>query len=144
MKLSEIFLSIQGESTFSGLPCIFIRLAECNLRCNYCDSTYSYQTKFNLTVEEVVTKLQEFLPVKLVEITGGEPLLQAEVYQLFSQLAAKGYQVLLETNGSVNLRQVPKFVHKIVDIKCPDSGEGESFLPDNVPYIEPQRDEVKF
>lgn len=144
MKLSEIFLSIQGESTFSGLPCIFVRLAECNLRCNYCDSTYSYQTKFNLSVEEIVTKLQEFSPVKLVEITGGEPLLQPEVYLLFSQLAAKSYQILLETNGSLSLKDVPAAVHKIVDIKCPDSGESASFLPENIQYIQPQRDEIKF
>ncbi|MFO7896108.1 MAG: radical SAM protein [Candidatus Cloacimonadales bacterium] len=144
MKLSEIFLSIQGESTFSGLPCIFIRLAECNLRCNYCDSTYSYQEKFSLAKQEILTKIQEFSPVKLVEITGGEPLLQPEVYELFSLLSAEGYQILLETNGSLSLKNVPAEVHKIVDIKCPDSGEADSFLLENLRYLRPNQDEIKF
>jgi 7-carboxy-7-deazaguanine synthase len=144
MKLSEIFCSIQGESTYSGLPCIFIRLAECNLRCNYCDSTYSYNTKFTATPEEIINQIREYNPIKLVEITGGEPLLQAEVIELIHRLRNEGYEILLETNGSCLLKNIPKFVHKIVDIKLPDSGEGNSFLIDNLQFINPKSDEIKF
>lgn len=144
MKLSEIFLSIQGESTFAGLPCIFIRLAECNLRCNYCDSTFSYQTHFVADLDEIISQTEQYSPVKLVEITGGEPLLQAEAYELIHRLEKLGYKILLETNGSISLENVPKFVHKIVDIKCPDSGEGDSFLKENIPLINPKNDEIKF
>ena len=110
MNLSEIFCSIQGESTYSGLPCIFIRLAGCNLRCNYCDSTYSYKTKFTATPEEIVNQIKKYNPIKLVEITGGEPLLQDEIIELFHRLKKEGYKILLETNGSVELKNVPKFL----------------------------------
>ncbi len=144
MNLSEIFCSIQGESTYSGLPCIFIRLAGCNLRCNYCDSIYSYKTKFTATPEEIVNQIKKYNPIKLVEITGGEPLLQDEVIELFHRLKKEGYKILLETNGSVELKNVPKFVHKIVDIKLPDSGEGDSFLIENLQFINPKSDEIKF
>lgn len=144
MNLSEIFCSIQGESTYSGLPCIFIRLAGCNLRCNYCDSTYSYKTKFTATPEEIVNQIKKYNPIKLVEITGGEPLLQDEIIELFHRLKKEGYKILLETNGSVELKNVPKFVHKIVDIKLPDSGEGDSFLIENLQFINPKSDEIKF
>lgn len=144
MNLSEIFCSIQGESTYSGLPCIFIRLAGCNLRCNYCDSTYSYKTKFTATPEEIVNQIKKYNPIKLVEITGGEPLLQNEIIELFHRLKKEGYKILLETNGSVELKNVPKFVHKIVDIKLPDSGEGDSFLIENLQFINPKSDEIKF
>ena len=144
MNLSEIFCSIQGESTYSGLPCIFIRLAGCNLRCNYCDSIYSYKTKFTATPEEIVNQIKKYNPIKLVEITGGEPLLQNEIIELFHRLKKEGYKILLETNGSVELKNVPKFVHKIVDIKPPDSGEGDSFLIENLQFINPKSDEIKF
>ncbi len=144
MNLSEIFCSIQGESTYSGLPCIFIRLAGCNLRCNYCDSIYSYKTKFTATPEEIVNQIKKYNPIKLVEITGGEPLLQNEIIELFHRLKKEGYKILLETNGSVELKNVPKFVHKIVDIKLPDSGEGDSFLIENLQFINPKSDEIKF
>lgn len=144
MELSEIFMSIQGESTFSGLPCIFIRLAGCNLRCNYCDSVYSYTSKFTASPEEIVNQIQEYSPVKLVEITGGEPLLQIETIELFHRLKNAGYQILLETNGSISLINVPKYVHKIVDVKCPGSSEGDSFLLANFPYINHKSDEIKF
>jgi 7-carboxy-7-deazaguanine synthase len=144
LNLSELFFSIQGESTYSGLPCIFIRLAGCNLRCDYCDSEYSYNTKFKMSVEEIILEIGKFSPVKLVEITGGEPLLQQEVFSLMAQLIQRDYSILLETNGSISLKDVPEQVIKIVDIKCPTSGYSDTFLEDNIHYIERSKDEIKF
>lgn len=144
LNISEIFCSIQGESTFAGLPCIFIRLAGCNLRCNYCDTTYSYESNVNLSIDEILSQVKEFEPVKLVELTGGEPLLQNEIYDLFEQLNEKGYKILLETNGSISLKDIPEFVTKIVDVKCPGSGENKSFLIENLEFINEAKDELKF
>ena len=144
MNLTEIFLSIQGESTYAGLPCIFIRLSGCNLRCDYCDSTFSYSTKFKLSTQQILEQIVEYKPIKLVEITGGEPLLQDDIYALFEELHTQNYTILLETNGSINLDKVPNFVHKIVDIKCPDSTEGDSFLVSNIKLIDKKTDEIKF
>lgn len=144
LKLSEIFLSIQGESTWAGLPCIFVRLAGCNLRCSYCDSPYSYQPGMELSLDQLLEQIDRFAPVKLVEITGGEPLLQDEVYPLFQRLLASGYTLLLETNGSILMDKVPAQVHKIMDIKCPGSGMEDSFDPVNCQYLIPECDEIKF
>ena len=144
LKLSEIFLSIQGESTYTGLTCIFIRLAGCNLRCNYCDTIYSYETKFEKSVEQVLQEIKKYDPIKLVEITGGEPLLQPEVYQLFESLYKNGHTILLESNGSISLKYVPDNVIKIVDVKCPGSGEENSFLLENLEFINKEKDEIKF
>lgn len=144
LNLSEIFFSIQGESTYSGLPCIFIRLAGCNLRCTYCDSEYSYHTKFKMSIAEIIREIDKFSPVKLVEITGGEPLLQQEVYSLMAQLIQRDYSILLETNGSISLKDIPEQVIKIVDIKCPTSGCSDTFLEDNIQYIDQDKDEIKF
>jgi 7-carboxy-7-deazaguanine synthase len=144
LKLSEIFLSIQGESTWAGLPCIFVRLAGCNLRCSYCDSSYSYQSSKELSVSDIIEEIGGFAPVSLVEITGGEPLLQDEVYPLFSALLQKGYTLLLETNGSILMKDVPKEVHKIMDIKCPGSGMEGNFDPGNISCLTPGYDEIKF
>ena len=144
LELSEIFYSIQGESTYAGLPCIFIRLASCNLRCNYCDTTYSYESEITLSINDITTKVKEHDPVKLVEITGGEPLLQPEVFQLFESLHKNGYTILLETNGSISLKDIPEYVIKIVDVKCPGSGEENSFLIENLEYINKKKDEIKF
>jgi len=144
LNISEIFCSIQGESTYSGLPCIFIRLAGCNLRCDYCDTTYSYESDISLSINDIITKVKEYDPVRLVEITCGEPLLQSEVYQLFDSLHKDGYTILLETNGSISLKDVPDYVIKIVDVKCPGSGEEESFLIKNLEYINEEKDEIKF
>ena len=144
LKLSEIYLSIQGESTFTGLPCIFIRLAGCNLRCKYCDTTYSYETKFKKSPKDILKEIQQYKPIKLVEITGGEPLIQSEIYELFSILHNNNYKILLETNGTINLKKVPKYVTKIVDIKCPGSGFENSFLKENLNFINQQNDEIKF
>ncbi len=144
MDLIEIFLSIQGESTFAGLPCIFIRLAKCNLRCTYCDSVYTFETKFQLEIKQIIQKIKEFSPIKLVEITGGEPLLQEKVYDLFEALHNEDYRILLETNGSIALDKVPEYVHKIVDIKTPGSGYPDSFAEKNIALLDKERDEIKF
>ncbi len=144
LNLSEIFYSIQGESTYAGLPCIFIRLAGCNLKCKYCDTKYSYDTKFSLETQEILNKIKIYSPVKLVEITGGEPLLQEEVYTLFELLNNNNYKILLETNGSINLQKVPQYVTKIVDVKCPGSGYEDSFLKENLKHISFGKDEIKF
>lgn len=144
LNISEIFCSIQGESTYAGLPCIFIRLAGCNLRCEYCDTTYSHESEINLSIEDIITKVKEYDPIKLIEITGGEPLLQPEVYKLFESLHKNGYNILLETNGSISLKDVPEYVIKIVDVKCPGSGEENSFLLENLEFIDQEKDEIKF
>lgn len=144
LKLSEIFLSIQGESTYAGLPCIFIRLAECNLQCKYCDTTYSYKTKFEKSIEQVLQEIKKYDPVKLVEITGGEPLLQPDIYNLITGLRYHNYKILLETNGTIDLEKVPDHVTKIVDVKCPGSGYKDSFIEKNLHFINPQKDEIKF
>lgn len=144
INLSEIFFSLQGESTFSGLPCIFIRLSKCNLDCKYCDTKYAFKTSFQVTSGEILKKIKQLTKQKLVEITGGEPLLQHEVYDLIRKLHSENYRILLETNGSILLDKVPKYVIKIVDIKCPGSGEGDSFLWENLNFINSQKDEIKF
>lgn len=144
LNISEIFCSIQGESTYAGLPCIFIRLSGCNLRCDYCDTTYSYECEITLSINDIITKIKEFDPVKLVEITGGEPLLQHEVYQLISSLHENGNTILLETNGSISLKDTPEYIIKIVDVKCPGSGEENSFLIENLEFISMEKDEIKF
>lgn len=144
LKISEIFCSIQGESTYSGLPCIFIRLAGCNLRCDYCDSTYSYESDIEFSVADIISKIRGYNPLKLVEITGGEPLLQSEVYQLFELLHQDGFTILIESNGSISLRDVPEHIIKIVDVKCPGSGEDDSFLLENLEFIHKEKDEIKF
>ena len=144
LDISEIFFSIQGESTYTGLPCIFIRLAGCNLRCKYCDTTHSYETRFENSSEDVLKAIQKYKPVKLVEITGGEPLLQEEVFQLIRSLHENDHTILLETNGSILLKDVPDYVIKIVDVKCPGSGEENSFLLENLEFINKEKDEIKF
>lgn len=142
MRITEIFESIQGESTFQGLPCIFIRLTGCNLRCRWCDTEYSFHGGETMTLDAVMDRVGE-LGGKLAEITGGEPLLQDEVYPLMKRLLAKGYQVLLETSGEQPLDRVPPEVVKIVDVKCPDSGEPNCFHMENLALLR-AHDEVKF
>jgi 7-carboxy-7-deazaguanine synthase len=122
LKINEIYASIQGESSHTGLPCIFIRLTGCNLRCSWCDTAYAFYAGNDLTIEETLQKVDTFgLP--LVEITGGEPLLQEDVYPLMEALLKKGYRVMLETSGALPIDKVPQRVIKILDIKCPGSGE---------------------
>ena len=147
MQITEIYKSIQGESSFAGLPCIFVRLTGCNLRCVWCDSEYTFYGGTKMPLEQVeaeVQRLAEGHPVKLVEITGGEPLLQErELAPLMDQLVRLGYTVLLETSGERPLDRVPPQVVKIVDVKCPHSGEGDTFRVENLEALRPH-DEVKF
>ena len=142
MQVTEIFRSIQGESTYTGLPCVFVRLTGCNLRCTWCDSEYTFTGGEKMTLEEVLDKVRTW-PERLVEVTGGEPLLQKEVYPLMEGLLAAGYRVLLETSGERSIAQVPREVVKIVDVKCPDSGEGGTFDLANLDYLA-AHDQVKF
>ena len=144
MHIIEIYKSVQGESTFAGLPCIFVRLAGCNLRCTWCDSEYTFAGGKKMTLDAVMAEVEKLAPVKLVEITGGEPMLQErEAIALMERLLAGGYTVLLETSGERPLAGVPRAVHKIVDVKCPLSGEGGTFSLANLDVIGAQ-DEVKF
>ena len=142
IKINEIYLSVQGESTHTGLPCIFIRLTGCNLRCSWCDTAYAFHEGKNMSIDEILQKVENF-GIHLVEITGGEPLMQDNVYTLMRRLIEKGYKVMLETGGSISLERVPKDVIKIMDLKCPGSGEQEKNNLDNLKLLAPQ-DEVKF
>lgn len=143
LDISEKFFSIQGESTYAGRPCVFIRLTGCNLRCSYCDARYTYEeTGKKIAVSRLVDYASGY-PGAIVEITGGEPLLQENVYLLMDRLLATDRTILLETNGSMNLEKVPGDVIKIVDIKCPDSGMHEKMHPANPDHIS-EKDEIKF
>src|SRR6266850_5789677 len=144
MQITEIYRSIQGESSFTGLPCIFVRLTGCNLRCDWCDSEYTFTGGTRMSLDQVMAELERLHPVKLVEITGGEPMLQErEVVPLMERLLATNYQVLLETSGERPLERVPHAVVKIVDVKCPHSGEADSFRTSNLEALT-AHDEVKF
>jgi 7-carboxy-7-deazaguanine synthase len=145
MQIIEIYKSLQGESSFTGLPCVFVRLAGCNLRCHWCDSEYTFKGGIKMSNEEVAGEVRRLLPDGgLVEVTGGEPLLQErELIPLMKHLVESAYTVLLETSGERPLVRVPPAVFKIVDVKCPDSGEGKSFRLENLGAISP-RDELKF
>ena len=142
IKINEIYLSVQGESTHTGLPCIFIRLTGCNLRCSWCDTAYAFHEGKNMSINEILQKVEKF-GIHLVEITGGEPLMQDNVYTLMRRLIEKRYKVMLETGGSISLERVPKDVIKIMDLKCPGSGEQEKNNLDNLKLLTPH-DEVKF
>jgi 7-carboxy-7-deazaguanine synthase len=154
MVITEIFKSIQGEGTRAGLPCIFVRLTGCNLRCTWCDTAYAFHGGKKMSVEEVVGRVDELagrnegLPgsqacIPLVELTGGEPLLQEEVYPLAEKLIATGYGVMIETSGERFIGKLPQEVVKIVDVKCPDSGEADTFEIRNLEALS-GNDEVKF
>lgn len=142
MQITEIFRSIQGESTYAGLPCTFVRLTGCNLRCVWCDTEYSFYGGSKMSLDEVISKVGEF-GVRLVEITGGEPLLQDEVYALMDRLLDEGYTVMLETSGERPIDRVPREVVKVVDVKCPDSGEADTFALQNLDWLAPH-DQIKF
>ncbi|MGA7220351.1 MAG: radical SAM protein [Candidatus Sulfotelmatobacter sp.] len=145
MQVTEIYKSLQGESTHAGLPCIFVRLTGCNLRCSWCDSEYTFQGGRKMSIEAVLHEAMRLSPNGgLVEITGGEPMLQErELLPLMGQLLDARYQVLLETSGERPLKHVPIEVIKIVDVKCPHSGEGNTFHLENLDALT-ARDEVKF
>jgi len=145
MQITEIYKSLQGESTHAGLPCVFVRLTGCNLRCSWCDSEYTFTGGQRKSVEEIFEEVRRLSPKGgLVEITGGEPMLQErELVPLMQRLLDDGYQVLLETSGERPLARVPAGVIKIVDVKCPHSGEPDTFDMSNLDCLRPH-DEVKF
>jgi len=140
--ITEIFKSIQGESTYAGLPCLFVRLTGCNLRCHWCDTAYAFNGGQKMSVAEVLARLRQ-LGGKLVELTGGEPLLQQDIYPLIEHLLTQGFRVLVETSGERNLAQLPPQVVKVVDVKCPGSGEEGTFCFDNLACLD-RKDQIKF
>ena len=142
LKVNEIFYSIQGESTFAGLPCIFIRLTYCNLRCNWCDSEYTFHDGHNMTIDEIMTQIKNY-NCNLVEVTGGEPLFQAGCIDLLHSLKNSGYKILLETGGSLPVNLVPESVVKVIDFKCPGSGMEKKNLWSILEDINAM-DEIKF
>jgi len=145
MQITEIYKSLQGESTYAGMPCVFVRLTGCNLRCSWCDTEYSFYGGRKMTSDEIFGEVERLSPDGgLVELTGGEPMLQErELVPFMAQLIGAGYTVLLETSGERPLNKVPKQVIKIVDVKCPDSGEPDTFDMENLEALK-SHDEVKF
>ena len=142
LRVNEIFKSIQGESTYSGIPCVFVRLTGCNLRCSYCDTTYAYEEGKNTTVNRIVNKIEGY-KCKNVCITGGEPLLQKNVYKLINLLKTKSYKIFVETNGALNIDLLPGNIIRIMDVKCPDSGMNKEMDWRNLERLRGD-DEVKF
>ena len=142
MKVNEIFYSIQGESSFSGEPCAFVRLSACDLRCTYCDTEYAFYEGKEMSIAEIVRSIRAY-PTRLALITGGEPMLQRAVHDLFGALLDLGYTVCLETGGHVPLQDVDPRVHKIMDLKCPSSGMMEHNHYENIECLA-AGDEVKF
>jgi 7-carboxy-7-deazaguanine synthase len=142
IRVNEIFYSIQGESTFAGFPCIFIRMTGCNLRCAYCDTTYAYEEGDDIPIESILTTIKKF-SCNLIEVTGGEPLIQDKTPDLISALINNGYTVLLETNGSQDISTVDTRCIRIVDIKCPSSEMDNKNYWKNLDYITPN-DQLKF
>lgn len=143
MKVCEIFTSIQGESSHAGLPCTFVRLSGCNLRCVYCDTTYAYNNKIEMSVDEIISHVK-LVGVSLVEITGGEPLLQEpEIFSLIKNLLDEGFDVLIETNGSLSIMEIDKRAKVILDMKTPGSRMSSEMDFSNFDYIK-KADELKF
>jgi 7-carboxy-7-deazaguanine synthase len=145
MHLIELYKSVQGESSFAGVPCIFVRLAGCNLRCSWCDSEYTFTGGKSFTADEIIEQIEALQPCRLIEFTGGEPMLQArELLPLMERLLASNYTLMIETSGEQPLANVPKAVHKIVDVKCPGAGAAaNTFRMENLAVLTPN-DEVKF
>ena len=142
LKINEIFYSIQGEGTSSGLPCVFIRLTYCNLRCTYCDTEYAFYDGKDMSIDDILTKIKQY-DCKLVEVTGGEPLIQKECFDLMTKLCDQDYEVMLETSGSLPIKNVDQRVKIILDFKCPSSKMVKKNDYTNVNFIKPI-DEVKF
>jgi 7-carboxy-7-deazaguanine synthase len=149
LSVSELFYSIQGESTWAGFPCVFIRLNGCNLRCRYCDASYTWEEPgTEKTISDILEWVRDY-PRVLTEITGGEPLLQDNIYPLTEQLIARGHKVLIETNGTISLEHVPLTASIIMDIKCPESGMDNKVHEPNIEMLarrkaQHSRDEIKF
>ena len=142
LKVNEIYFSVQGESTNAGLPCVFVRLTYCNLRCTYCDTEYAFYEGKNYSIDEIVDEVKKF-GCNLVEVTGGEPLFQDECYPLMEKLCNEGFSVMVETGGSLPIRTIDPRVKIIMDLKCPSSGMQKKNMYENINYIKPA-DEVKF
>ena len=142
LKINEIYFSVQGESSYSGLPCIFIRLTYCNLRCTYCDSEYSFYDGEKMKIDEILKEIKKY-SCNLVEVTGGEPLLQKNCINLLNELIKNNYDVLLETSGSLSISDVPNKVINIIDFKCPSSKMDSKNMWDNINYLK-KNDEIKF
>jgi 7-carboxy-7-deazaguanine synthase len=142
LTINEIFYSIQGESTYAGRPCVFVRLTACDLRCSWCDTPYAFHEGSKRSIDDILAEVERF-ECPLVEVTGGEPLLQDDVYSLMDSLLDRGRTVLLETGGHRSIDRVPKAVVTILDVKCPGSGESEKNDWTNLERLRPH-DEVKF
>ncbi len=142
IKVNEIYFSIQGESSKAGLPCVFVRLTYCNLRCTYCDTEYAFFDGKDYSIDEIIDRVKKY-ECRLVEITGGEPLFQKECYDLLKKLCEEGFEVLLETGGSLPVKEVDKAVRIIMDLKCPSSGMVKKNLFENIRYLK-TGDELKF
>lgn len=142
IKINEIFHSIQGESTYAGLPCVFVRLTYCNLRCSYCDTEYSFHEGKDYSIDQIIEKVKSY-NCKLVEVTGGEPLFQNECYELLQRLCDEGLKVLLETGGSLSVKEVDSRVKIIMDLKTPSSKMEKKNMYENINYIK-KGDEIKF
>ncbi len=143
LRITEIFLSIQGESTHAGRPCSFVRLTGCPMRCVWCDSEYTFTGGEKISFQDIFAKLEEF-GCKLVEVTGGEPLAQKNVFPFITELCERGYEVLIETGGFVSTEKVDKRAKIILDVKCPASGEAERNHWANLERLNADKDEVKF
>lgn len=143
LKVNEIYYSVQGESTYAGLPCVFVRLTFCNLRCTYCDTEYAFYEGKDLSISEIIGEIKKYY-CKLVEITGGEPLVQMEeCLDLMKQLCDQEFEVLIETGGSLSIKDIDPRVNVIMDLKCPSSGMEKKNLYENINYLKPD-DELKF
>ncbi|MBL7996489.1 radical SAM protein [bacterium] len=142
LKVNEIFFSIQGESSHAGKPCVFVRLTYCNLRCSYCDTEYAFYDGKDMTLEEIIDEVRQY-HCKTIEITGGEPLMQKPVHALMKRLCDDGFEVLIETGGSLDISTIDPRVFKIMDLKCPSSRMAHKNLYENIAHLLPN-DEVKF
>lgn len=142
LKINEIFFSIQGETSYAGFPCIFVRLTGCNLRCSYCDTVYAYDSGFELSIPDIMKQIGNY-NCRLLHITGGEPLLQEDTPALAEEALKNGYTVLLETNGTLDITSLNKEVVVVMDIKCPSSGETDKNLFSNLSKLD-ENDEIKF
>ena len=142
LKINEIYFSIQGESSYSGLPCVFIRLTYCNLRCSYCDTEYAFYEGKDMEIKQILKEVNSY-KCNLVEITGGEPLLQKNCIKLIDELEKNNKKVLIETGGSLSIKNISKKSHIILDLKCPSSNMKNKNLWENLDYIK-NTDEIKF